>query len=108
MAICRRREAAGQRRCRTGIAAATFGVLALAAIWQTGNSLGIFRWNPCDDFAAYLPLLHRLGETGGLIEPFSIRRIAGLGGATTFDSLFTQRVRPPGRLRRRLRASARC
>ena len=85
-----------QRRDRTeaalprGIAVATVGVLALAAIWQTGNSLGIFRWNPCDDFAAYLPLLHRLGDTGGLIEPFSIRRIAGLGGATTFDSLFTQ------------------
>jgi hypothetical protein len=71
-----------------GPAAAAFGVLAIVAVWETGGSLGLFKWNPCDDFVGYLPLLERLAETGGLMEPFSLRRVAGLGGGTVADSLF--------------------
>jgi hypothetical protein len=88
-ALAQRREGDWTTLRPGGLAAATLGVLGVEAVYETGNSLGLFRWNPCDDFAAYLPLLHRLSQTGGMIEPFSLRRITGLGGATVSDSLFT-------------------
>ncbi len=72
-----------------GLWIATVGALGAISVYEVGNSLGTLRWNPCDDFVAYVPLLHRLTQTGGMIEPFSLRRITGLGGATISDSLFT-------------------
>lgn len=88
-ALARRREGGWAPLLPSRIGAATLALLGAGAVYETGNAMGIFRWNPCDDFAAYLPLLHRLSQTGGMIEPFSLRRITGLGGATVSDSLFT-------------------
>lgn len=71
------------------IGAATLAVLGAEALYRTGSALGSPPWNLCDDTVAYLPLVDRLIETGGMIEPFSQRRIANLGGFSAFDSLFT-------------------
>ena len=68
---------------------ASLAVLAAQALYRTGWLLGNHGWNYCDDFVAYLPFVYRLNDTGGMIEPFSQRRIASLGSASVFDSLFT-------------------
>ena len=71
------------------VATATLAILAVEALYRAGSALGSPPWNLCDDTVAYLPLVDRLVETGGMIEPFSQRRIANLGGFSVFDSLFT-------------------
>jgi len=40
-----------------------------------------------DDDIAYFPLIRRLLDTGTLIEPFSLRRLAGYGGQTFLQAL---------------------
>ena len=43
--------------------------------------------NPFDDYAAYLNFPHIMFDTGSLIDPFSTRRMAGLGGQSALDTL---------------------
>ena len=43
--------------------------------------------NPSDDWPAYLPLVRKLLQTGTLIEPFSVRRMAAYGGQTLLQAL---------------------
>jgi hypothetical protein len=42
--------------------------------------------NPSDDWPAYLPFIHKLLQTGTLIEPFSVRRMASYGGQTLLQA----------------------
>src|SRR5688500_13776671 len=37
-------------------------------------------WTDNDDYVAYLPFLQRIFDTGSLIEPFNMRRLAAYGG----------------------------
>jgi hypothetical protein len=43
--------------------------------------------NPFDDDVAYYPLAQKLLQTGGMVEPFSFRRLSALGGQTLFHAL---------------------
>jgi hypothetical protein len=43
--------------------------------------------NPSDDWPAYLPFVHKLLQTGTVIEPFSVRRMAAYGGQTLLQAL---------------------
>jgi FtsH-binding integral membrane protein len=43
--------------------------------------------NPSDDWPAYLPLVRKLLQTGTLVEPFSVRRMAAYGGQTLLQAL---------------------
>jgi hypothetical protein len=74
---------------RLALAAAAIGVIGLEAVFLTGRALENPPWNLCDDFPAYIPLVDRLVDTGGMIEPFSLRRVTGFGGVTVLESLFT-------------------
>lgn len=51
--------------------------------------IGISEWhtNPYDDDIAYLPFMRRLLQTGSILEPFSFRRLASMGGQTFFVAL---------------------
>jgi hypothetical protein len=44
---------------------------------------------PCDDHLAYFSFVERLRETGGLIEPFSLRRLTSYGGQSFLQELTT-------------------
>ncbi len=62
------------------IAVVAFGFVALVE-----SMVGLrFPLNRCDDLRAYLPMAHRLLDTYGLDEPWSVRRAESLGG---FDLL---------------------
>jgi hypothetical protein len=43
--------------------------------------------NPSDDWPAYLPFVHKLLQTGTLLDPFSVRRMAAYGGQTLLQAL---------------------
>ena len=68
---------------------AVIGVLALVSAYMAVRALGAAPWNSCDDLTGYLPLGDRLLETGGMIEPFSLHRVTGFGGATVLETVFT-------------------
>jgi hypothetical protein len=76
-------------RAAIGLNAVAVGLIALVSLYMGVRALGAAPWNSCDDFVGYLPLGDRLLETGGMIEPFSLRRVSGFGGATVLDSIFT-------------------
>jgi hypothetical protein len=42
--------------------------------------------NPSDDWPAYLPFIRKLLQTGTVIEPFSVRRMAAYGGQTLLQA----------------------
>lgn len=61
------------------------GVVAIVAVALVESPYGLrFPLNACDDWRAYLPYAHRLLDTYGLEEPWSVRRVQSLGG---FDLL---------------------
>jgi hypothetical protein len=76
-------------RAAVALSACAVAVIGLEAVFLAGRALGHAPWSLCDDFVAYIPLVDRLAETGGMIEPFSLRRVTGFGGATVLESLFT-------------------
>lgn len=47
-----------------------------------------FVFNRCDDFPAYFHFPRLLIESGGFVEPFSLRRLSALGAAQFTQSLF--------------------
>jgi len=59
---------------------------ALGASSLPSYSLGAY--NPYDDDAAYVYLAKKLIDTGGLIDPFNLRRLTGYGGSTLYHSIF--------------------
>jgi len=68
--------------CLVGLVLVALPVLAryAAAVHFQATSCG-------DDDIAYFPMIARLLQTGTLIEPFSLRRLAGFGGQTFLQSL---------------------
>jgi hypothetical protein len=71
--------------------AAALALAALAAALFLVRTLGATRSpfvNPCDDWAAYFHLPKLLLETGGLTEPFSMRRLGVLGVGPFLQSFF--------------------
>jgi len=64
------------------VAGGFVGLLAL------GQAMGYQLYNPYDDDAAYVYLAKRLLATGGLIDPFNLRRITSYGANTLYQSLF--------------------
>jgi hypothetical protein len=50
------------------------------------------RPHPYDDDVAYLPFVRKLLDTGAFPEPFSLRRLAALGGQTLFLELVSPRA----------------
>jgi hypothetical protein len=86
-----RRELAGwlPRRAEASPLALAFAALAAAA--TAARALGAIRspfMNPCDDWAAYYHLPKLLLESGGLEEPFGMRRLGTLGLAPLLQSFF--------------------
>lgn len=57
-------------------------VTAVEALGSAGHSFP----NPSDDWPAYLPFIHKLLQTGTVIEPFSLRRMAAYGGQTLLQA----------------------
>ena len=67
----------------TGAVVLAVGYVVIA----TGNTFGgRFNWD--DDIPGYMYLTHRLLATGGLIDPFNLRRVSSYGGAQLYDALF--------------------
>lgn len=64
-------------------------VALVAFVVVLHSAIGIAEWhnNPYDDDIAYLAFVRRLYETGSLIEPFSFRRLAAMGGQTFFVAI---------------------
>ena len=69
-----------------GIALATLVIAALFLIRYFGACSDL-QTHPWDDDIAYLPFATKLTQTGTLLEPFSFRRLAALGGQTLFMAL---------------------
>ena len=70
-------------RTHSVLVALSTGIVVLAAF---GSAMtGPFNAN--DDDAAYLYLAQRMLSTGGLIDPFNMRRINSYGGAELFQEL---------------------
>ena len=84
----------GVRAARSSRAAAIGRGLALAVVGGTvalvaiGLAVGVTSYNPIDDDGAYVYLAQRLLSTGGLIDPFSLRRITSYGGSTLYQAMF--------------------
>jgi hypothetical protein len=53
--------------------------LVVLAAWLTVWTLASPTFNPCDDDVAYIPFVHELLHVGGLVQPYSQRRIGTLG-----------------------------
>jgi hypothetical protein len=71
--------------------AVALGLAALAAVLFGVRSLASTRSpfvNPCDDWPAYFHLPKLLLESGGLEEPFSMRRLGALGVGPLLQSWF--------------------
>ena len=71
-------------------AGAALGVAlgALLVLVSLGIAIGVPYYNRNDDDAGYIYLARRLLDTGGLIDPFSTRRLTAYGGSTLYQSLF--------------------
>ena len=63
-------------------------VLGLLTLYLAVHATRLVPVNLCDNESSYLPLAHRLAETGGLIEPFSQRRVGTLGGLVSLQAIF--------------------
>lgn len=68
----------------------------LALLVSVHYLAGIADWhvNPYDDEIAYLSFVRKLLDTGSIVEPFSLRRLAALGGQTFFMELVSLRAEP--------------
>ena len=74
------------RSVAIGVASAAAGILVVLV--SLGTAIGTQLVNPYDDDAAYIYLAKRLLTTGGLIDPFNLRRLTGYGGSTLYQSMF--------------------
>ncbi len=91
--------AASWHRARDGLrfvrARPTLGlliaVLVGVALYQMVGAVAALDRNPWDDDLAYTPLVKRLLDTGGLVEPFSFRRMGAYGGQTALGALAAAR-----------------
>ena len=85
---------AGVRRIRASRAADRLRGVALAvagafvALVAIGLAIGFPQYNPLDDDGAYVYLAQRLLSTGGLIDPFNLRRITSYGGSELYQAMF--------------------
>ncbi|HUI05175.1 MAG TPA: hypothetical protein VLZ77_16670, partial [Acidimicrobiales bacterium] len=85
---------AGVRRVRSSRAADIGRGLALAVVGGAvtvvaiGLAVGVSSYNPIDDDGAYVYLAQRLLGTGGLIDPFSLRRITSYGAGELYQAMF--------------------
>jgi hypothetical protein len=61
--------------------------VSLAVAWVAYGPAVDGPYNANDDDAAYLYLAQRLISTGGMIDPFNMRRISSYGGAELFQAL---------------------
>lgn len=66
-------------------------VLVALALYQMMAAVAALDRLPWDDDLAYNPLLKRLLDTGGLVEPFSFRRMGAYGGQTALGALAAAR-----------------
>src|SRR5579863_7550845 len=66
----------------------TWAIGATFLLISIGGAIGVAFYNPPDDDPAYVYLAQRLGSTGGLIDPFNLRRFASYGASTLYQSLF--------------------
>lgn len=62
-------------------------ILAVTLILFYAPSVASRNLEPYDDYLAYFPLVHRLLDTGTLIDPFSFRRLSTYGGQSLLDAL---------------------
>jgi hypothetical protein len=62
------------------------GIAGMTAFVYLGSAGHTFP-NPSDDWPAYLSFIRKLLQTGGLVEPFSVRRMAAYGGQTLLQAL---------------------
>ncbi len=87
-ALLRRAASLGLRSWLTTVA---MGVVAIVlAGVALGQAMGIQLYNPYDDDAAYVYLAKRMLGTGGLADPFNLRRLTSYGGSALYQSLFLQ------------------
>jgi hypothetical protein len=84
----RRAASAGLRSWCIAAAMAVVGILVVGM--ALGQAIGIQLYNIYDDDAAYIYLAKRLLATGGLADPFNLRRITSYGGSPLYQSLFLQ------------------
>ena len=68
--------------------AACLLLAAVLACWYA-PAVAWIEFEPYDDYLAYFPFVRRLFETGTLIEPFSLRRLAAYGGQSWLHALTT-------------------
>jgi len=66
---------------------AALALLYLLAATQALGWLLFNNYNPNDDLIAYLPLAKKLIQTGTLVDPFSLRRMAAYGGQEFLHAL---------------------
>ena len=66
----------------------TWAIGATFALMSIGGAIGVAFYNPPDDDPAYVYLAQRLASTGGLIDPFNLRRFASYGASTLYQSMF--------------------
>jgi hypothetical protein len=62
-------------------------VLAVTMIVFYAPSVASRNLEPYDDYLAYFPMVHRLLDTGSMIDPFSFRRLSTYGGQSLLDAL---------------------
>jgi hypothetical protein len=83
------------RRCRAGRSGrpsvaeqcvSGLALLLLIGLWYA-PSVALPPFNLPDDFVAYLPFAKRLLQSGTLVEPFSSRRLATLGGQAILHAM---------------------
>ena len=87
-AAAHRVRLAGRGAQLAGVGTAVVGLFAFVVAF--GESLGIQLYNPVDDDGAYIYLAKRLLLTGGMQDPFSLRRITSYGGNELYQAMFLQ------------------
>ncbi|HEY3722274.1 MAG TPA: hypothetical protein VGN59_02820 [Acidimicrobiia bacterium] len=83
-----RRFTLGRRWKRSTLIVGGIGIAAFVGVALAESAVGLrFVLNACDDLRAYLPMARRLLDTNAIIEPWSLRRLQGLGGFTFLQAL---------------------
>jgi hypothetical protein len=62
-------------------------IFAFTLILWYAPSVASRNLEPYDDYLAYFPFVHRLIDTGTLIDPFAFRRLSTYGGQSLVDAL---------------------
>lgn len=89
--VARRRDLARLLPRGTSASSPSLLLAAAAALATAARALGAIRspfTNPCDDWVAYYHLPKLLLESGGLEEPFGMRRLGVLGLGPLLQSFF--------------------